>query len=70
MEKWPKKSDIIYAWSLKPWFQFEVFFFWEDENDWLLKFWFLKTCEAPINPILKIQQFPLSMLIHYNLYEN
>ena len=28
---------------------------WEDENNWLLKLWFLKTSEAPINPILKIQ---------------
>ena len=25
-------------------------FFWEDENDWLLKLWFLKTSEAPIKP--------------------
>ena len=28
---------------------------WEDENNWFLKLWFLKTSEAPINPILKIQ---------------
>ena len=28
---------------------------WEDENDWFLKLWFLKTSEAPTNPILKIQ---------------
>ena len=42
--------------KIKPWFQFEVFFFWEDENNWLLKLWYLKTSEAPINPILKIQK--------------
>ena len=30
-------------------------FFWEDENIWLLKLWFLKTSEAPNNPILKIE---------------
>ena len=29
--------------------------YWEDENDWLLKFWFLKTSEAPTNPIFKIK---------------
>ena len=32
--------------KIKPWFQFEVFFFGEDENNWLLKLWFLKTSEA------------------------
>ena len=31
------------------------FFFWEDENNGFLKLWFLKTSEAPTNPILKIQ---------------
>ena len=27
----------------------------EDENNGFLKLWFLKTSEAPVNPILKIQ---------------
>ena len=58
-------------------FQFELFFFWEDENNWILKLWFLTTSGAPINPILKIQYLPLSMLILtqkflilYPLFEN
>ena len=38
-------------------------FFWKDENNWLLKLWFLKISEASTNPILKIQKFPLGMLI-------
>ena len=42
--------------KIKPWFKFEVFlFYWEDENNWFLKLWFLKTSEAPTNPIFKIQ---------------
>ena len=45
-----KNNNII---KIKPWFQFEVFFYWEDENNWLLKLWFLKTSEASTNPILK-----------------
>ena len=28
---------------------------WKDENNWFLNLWFLKTSEAPANPILKIQ---------------
>ena len=30
---------------------------WEDENNWLLKLWFLNTFEAPIDPILKFNNF-------------
>ena len=41
--------------KIKPWFQFEVLFYWEDENNWFKKVLFLNTSEAPTNPILKIQ---------------
>ena len=53
-----------------------IFFFWEDENNEFLKLWFLKTFEAPTNPILKIISFGYvdsyakTFLILYPPFEN
>ena len=32
-------------------------FYWEDETNWLLKLWFLKTSEAPLIQFLKFNNF-------------
>ena len=53
-ENWRKFSVLLMknnnSIKIKPWFQFEVFFYWEDENNWLFK-----PSKAPTNPILKIE---------------
>ena len=36
-----------------------IFFLWEDENNWLLKLWFLKTSEALKLEVVGIKIDPL-----------
>ena len=50
-------SDIQINFALKFYQRFIIHLLseWEDENYWSKKLQFLKTSEAPINPILKIR---------------
>ena len=33
--------------KIYPWFPFEVFFYWEDDNNWLMKLWLFESFWGP-----------------------